>query len=62
MGIKIYTIAIGSNARTLTYLFDSSTRNITRVEQMEDRLFDMLTIQSTKIFFRKLPTQLDPNF
>ena len=29
-GIKIYTIAIGSNARTLTYLFDSSTRNIMR--------------------------------
>ncbi len=29
-GIKIYTIAIGANTRTPTYLFDSSTRDILR--------------------------------
>ena len=29
-GIKIYTIAIGSNARTRTYLFDPTTRDIMR--------------------------------
>tara|TARA_B000000441_G_C21749655_1_gene360901 strand:+ start:211 stop:1266 length:1056 start_codon:yes stop_codon:yes gene_type:complete len=29
-GIKIYTIAIGSSTRTLTYLFDSSTRDLLR--------------------------------
>lgn len=29
-GIKIYTIAIGSSTRTLTYLFDTSTRDLLR--------------------------------
>ena len=31
-GIKIYTIAIGSNSRTRTYLFDPSTRDIMKYE------------------------------
>ena len=30
--IKIYTIAIGSNSRTRTYLFDPSTRDIRRFQ------------------------------
>ena len=29
-GIKIYTIAIGSNSRTRTFLFDPSTRDLLR--------------------------------
>ena len=34
-GIKIYTIAVGSNTRTRTYLFDSNARDLIRAPNGE---------------------------
>ena len=53
-GIKIYTIAIGANTRTPTYLFDSSTRDILRAPNGTP-VIRLLIIQSIKKSSKKVP-------